>query len=169
MATYKKGFKKQNTELLLLKTIVAIIVAVILVVAVAFIYDSVTKWKDYSNYSSIEKYEDAFALKDANQQAIIDYVIYVYSDTNEGSINIKNDVLKIANKLDDDFFFLLNTSTVEGENADFLEVIQRTTVSTPMIIVVNDGEVEELFVGSTAVINILTQIQNNTYAPFIEE
>ncbi|MDD3712608.1 MAG: hypothetical protein PHZ28_03825 [Candidatus Izemoplasmatales bacterium] len=169
MATYKKGFKKQNTELLLLKTIVAIIVAVILVVAVAFIYDSVTKWKDYSNYSSIEKYEDAFALKDANQQAITDYVIYVYSDTNEGSINIKNDVLKIANKLDDDFFFLLNTSTVEGENADFLEAIQRTTVSTPMIIVVNDGEVEELFVGSTAVIDILTQIQNDTYAPFIEE
>jgi len=56
-----------------------------------------------------------------------------------------------------------------GENADFLEAIQRTTVSTPMIIVVNDGEVEELFVGSTAVIDILTQIQNNTYSPFIEE
>ncbi|MGD9761018.1 MAG: hypothetical protein AB7U52_01115 [Candidatus Izemoplasmatales bacterium] len=172
MATYKKGFKKQNTEMLLLKTIVAVIVAVILVVLVAFIYDSITKWRDYSNYDTITKYEDAFAMKDADGVELSDYVIYVYSDTCEGCVTIKNDLLKIANKFEDDKFFLMNISSMTDEDidaakVDFQEIIERT-VSTPMLITVNDGDFEELFVGSTAVVETLTLIEQNTYAPFLD-
>ena len=172
MATYKKGFKKQNTEMLLLKTIVAVIIAVILVVLVAFIYDSMTKWRDYSNYETITKYEDAFAMKDADGVELSDYVIYVYSDTCEGCQTIKNDLLKIANKFDDDKFFLMNISKMTGEDleakqADFLEIIERT-MATPMLVTVNDGNFEELFVGSTTVVQTLASIEENTYAPFLE-
>ena len=173
MATYKKGFKKQNTEMLLLKTIVAVIVAVILIVAIAFIYDSMTKWRDYSNYDTITKYEDAFAMKDAEGVELSDYVIYVYSDTCEGCQTIKDDLLKIANKFDDDKFFLMNISKMTGEEleakqADFLEIIERTSVATPMLVTVNDGNFEELFVGSTTVVQTLASIEENTYAPFLE-
>ncbi|MFA7075173.1 MAG: hypothetical protein WC152_00685 [Candidatus Izemoplasmatales bacterium] len=168
MATYKKGFKKQNAETLLLKTIVAIIAAVILVVLVAFIYGSMTKWKDYNNYNSIDKYADAFDMKDANDQAISDYVIYVYSDNCEGCDNIRNDVLRLANKLGENEFFLMNISNVEDESEDFLETIDKTSVQTPMLIIVNDGEFEELFSGSVSVVDVLKTIEDNTYAPFLD-
>jgi len=170
MATYKKGFKKQNSELLLLKTIVAIIVAVILIVAVAFIYDSLTKWRNYGNYQAVEDYSVVFDMKDEADQEILDYVIYVYSNTCENCVNIKNDVLRIASKLNrgEDVFFLLNASNINGENDDFLETIEQTMILTPMLIVVKDGVYYEKFTGSTAVLTVLESIQNDTYEPFNE-
>ena len=168
MATYKKGFKKQNSEMLLLKTIVVIIVSVILIVAIAFIYDLATKWRNYNNYDTIAEYADVFDLKDDTEQELSDYVIYVYSTTNESSADIKNDVLKLGNKLDDDMFFLLNTAAIEGETDDFLDTIEQTNIPTPMLIIVKDGEFYELFVGSTAVVNTLDLIKDGDYEPFNE-
>ena len=168
MATYKNGFKKQNTELLLLKTIVAIIVAVILIVAVAFIYDSMTKWRDYNNYEKVENYEDAFSLKDDADQDLSDYVIYVYSDNNtcESCDLIRNDLLKLANRLDENTFFLLDVNNIDGEEAAFLDTIERTAIAKPMLVIVNDGEFYELSVGSEAVLNTMELIEEGNYTPF---
>ncbi len=168
MATYKNGFKKQNTELLLLKTIVAIIVAVILIVVVAFIYDSMTKWRDYNNYETVENYEDAFSLKDDADQELFDYVIYVYSNNNtcESCDLIRNDLLKLANRLDENTFFLLDVNNVDGEQADFLDTIERTAIAKPMLVIVNDGEFYELSVGSEAVLNTMKLIEEGNYTPF---
>lgn len=169
MATYKKGFKKQNSELLLLKTIVVIIVTVIIIVAAAFIYDSVTKWKNYDNYEAVADYSVVFDMKDESEQAIDDYVVYVYSATCESCGNIKNDVLKLARKLEDDNkFFLLNTGSIEGETDDFLETIEQTQLATPMLVVIKDGEFYELFVGSTSVLTTLESIEDGNYQPFNE-
>lgn len=168
MATYKKGFKKQNSEMLLLKTIVVIIVSVILIVAVAFVYDSVTKWKNYNNYEAVADYADVFQMKDDAEIELDDYVIYVYSTTCESCATIKNDVLKIGNKLDENTFFLLDTGAIEGESDDFLETVERTSIATPMLVVVNDGEFYELFVGSTAVLDTLSLIEEGNYTPFNE-
>jgi hypothetical protein len=168
MATYKKGFKKQNSEMLLLKTIVAIILAVVAMVMIAFIYDSVTKWKNYNNYTDIGKYEDVFNLKDEEEQAIGNYVVYVYSDTCEACATIRNDLLRLANRMNkqSEVFFLLNTSKATGESDDLLETIERTQILTPMLIVVVDGEFEEVFVSSTNVLNAIESIEKGTYEPF---
>ena len=42
MATYSKGYKKQNPELLVLKVIVGVIIAVGILMLIAFIYDKAT-------------------------------------------------------------------------------------------------------------------------------
>ena len=147
MAVYKKGFKKQNTEMLLLKTIVVIVATVILAVLIAFVYDATTKWRNYSNYDNVAKYENAFELKGDDGLKLSNYVIYVYSNNNESSKKIKNDVWKVARKLDKNTFYLLNIDTAEGEKDDFLEIIERTSIAVPMLITVTDGKYKELFVG----------------------
>lgn len=177
MATYKKGFKKQNTEMLLLKTIVVIIVSVILVVAIAFVYDAFTKWQDYKSYDQVESYAEVFQLKDDAEVELGDYVIYVYSDTCISCKENKNDILKLGNKLDENMFFLLNSSTLtttDSQNqtlpayTSFLETINKTSIPTPMLVVVVNGNFEEIHVGPTAVINTLTSIKEGTYEPFNE-
>ncbi len=170
MATYKKGYKKQNSEMLLLKTIVVIIVSVILIVAIAFIYDLTTSWKNYNSYTSVADYSDVFDLKDADEVELDNYVVYVYSTTCESCSSIRNDVLKMANKInsESEVFFLLNTADIEGESDDFLDTINQTQLLTPMLVVVVDGEFEEVFINSVNVVNALESIEAGTYAPFNE-
>lgn len=170
MATYKKGFKKQNSEMLLLKTIVVIIVSVILIVAVAFIYDSITRWKNYNSYTFVEDYKDAFVMKDDDGNAISDYVIYVYSNTCQNCTNIKSDVLRIGNRLNrgDDMFFLLNVSSVKGDSGAFLTTIQQSQIATPMLVVVSGGTFTEIVTGSSSVVSLLEQIRDGLYLPFNE-
>jgi competence protein ComGC len=177
MATYKKGFKKQNTEMVLLKTIVVVIVSVILLVAIAFLYNTVTRWQDYKSYDQVENYADVFQMKDDAEVELGDYVIYVYSDTCLSCKENKNDILRLGNKLDENVFFLLNSSTLatsDSENnklpayTSFLETIGRDPIPTPMLVVVVNGNFEEIHVGPTAVINTLTSIEEGTYEPFNE-
>jgi hypothetical protein len=170
MATYKKGYKKQNSEMLLLKTIVVIIVSVILIVAVAFIYDLTTSWNNYNNYDSVADYSEVFDLKDEEEVEIDNYLVYVYSNTCESCASIQRDVLKIADKLnsDSEMFFLVNTSDIEGESDDFLDTINQTQLLTPMLVVVVDGEFEEVFIGSTNVVDAMESMEAGTYAPFNE-
>lgn len=170
MATYKKGYKKQNSEMLLLKTIVVIIVSVIVIVAIAFIYDLTTSWNNYNNYDNVADYSEVFDLKDEEEVEIDNYLVYVYSNTCESCASIKRDVLKIADKLnsDSDMFFLVNTSDIEGESDDFLDTINQTQLLTPMLVVVVDGEFEEVFIGSTNVVDAMESIEAGTYGPFNE-
>jgi len=106
-------------------------------------------------------------MKDENGEEISDYVIYLYSNTCESCDRIKNDVLKIGNKLNrgDDMFFLLNTSNIEGDSNLLINVIDSSIV-TPMIIIVKNGEYYEKFTGSTLVLSILESIQKSTYEPY---
>ncbi|PKK94742.1 MAG: hypothetical protein CVV60_04920 [Tenericutes bacterium HGW-Tenericutes-5] len=177
MATYKKGFKKQNTEMLLLKTIVVVIVSVILLVAIAFVYNAVTKWQDYKSYDQVENYADVFQMKDDADVELGDYVIYVYSDTCLSCKENKNDILRLGNKLDENIFFLLNSATLTTKDSEnntlpaytsFLETIGKDQIPTPMLVVVVNGNFEEIHVGPTAVINTLTSIEEGTYEPFNE-
>ena len=177
MATYKKGFKKQNTEMLLLKTIVVVIVSVILLVAIAFVYNAVTKWQDYKSYDQVENYADVFQMKDDADVELGNYVIYVYSDTCLTCKENKNDILRLGNKLDENVFFLLNSSTLTTRDTEnntlpaytsFLETIGKDQIPTPMLVVVVNGNFEEIHVGPTAVINTLTSIEEGTYEPFNE-
>ena len=177
MATYKKGFKKQNTEMLLLKTIVVVIVSVILLVAIAFVYNAVTKWQDYKSYDQVENYADVFQMKDDADVELGNYVIYVYSDTCLTCKENKNDILRLGNKLDENIFFLLNSATLTTKDSEnntlpaytsFLETIGKDQIPTPMLVVVVNGNFEEIHVGPTAVINTLTSIEEGTYEPFNE-
>ena len=175
MATYKKGFKKQNTNMLLLKTIIVVIVSVIVLVVAAFIYNSITKWQDYKSYEQVENYADVFQMKDEAEVELGNYVIYVYSDTCLSCKENKNDILRIGNKLDENMFFLLNSSTLTTKDAEnqtlpaytsFLDTIGKDQIPTPMLVVVVNGNYEEIHVGPTAVINTLTSINEGTYEPF---
>ncbi|MFA5720022.1 MAG: hypothetical protein WC939_03075 [Acholeplasmataceae bacterium] len=174
MATYKKGYKKQNTELMLLKTIIAIIASVVLIVAIAFIYDALTKWSNYSSYPSIENYEDVFEMKDEDENEIMDYVIYIYSNNSETSSDIKKDVLKLGRSInkENDMFFLIDSGNITSDEEaefgeeEFLDTINRDRILTPMIVVVNDGEFHQAYYGSTDVLETLESIEDGTYEPF---
>ncbi|MDY0138363.1 MAG: thioredoxin family protein [Candidatus Izemoplasmatales bacterium] len=164
MATYKKGYKKQNSEILLLKTIVIIIISVILIVGIAFIIGSMTSWKNYSSYNTIDDYSKVFDMETEDEEPILDYIVYLYSDRCESCKDIRNDVLGVAKDLEKDEFYLLNIASVEGESDEFLETIGKTTVSTPTLVVVKDGEFYEVFVGSNDISDVLELIEDGTYS-----
>jgi len=171
MATYKKGFKKQNAETVLLKVIMGIILSVFALVAVAFIVNTVNQWKEYSYYTSITEYDGIFTYDNGGDTALEDYVVYLYSEGCTNCTAIKTDVLGIGNKLnkDGDFFFIANVDNMtdsETNLADFLATINEIEIGTPMLIVVANGEFNAVYSGSTDVVNILESIQDGTYAAF---
>ena len=175
MATYKKGFKKQNSETVLLKIIIGIIIAVFAFVIVAFVYDATTQWKDYSEYTQITEYADIFDYTNGGDEALEDYVIYFYSDNCPNCANVKNDVLRDGNRInkDGEMFFLANADQMvdtDTELDDFLDIIDvaSTEYGTPLLLVVVDGEFSAVFVGSSDVVEAIDSIEAGTYEGFNE-
>ena len=171
MATYKKGYKKQNSEQVLLKVIVSIILAVFALVAIVWIYDAATKWKNYDYYTQVTEYDGIFDYTNGTDVELEDYVIYFYSDTCENCAIAKADVLALARKINrgDEQFFIANTAnmTDETDSLDaFLETIDLTQMVTPLLIIVIDGEFYEVQTGTTSVISALEGIENGDYADF---
>jgi len=180
MATYKRGYKKQNTETILLKIIVGIIIAVFGFVAIAMIYDATTEWKNYDNYTLITKYDGITEYKNGGDQALQDYVVYFYSDTCENCKTIKNDALRAGNKLNKDTeqFFLANVDTMDDKDTQmdpFLESVGLTSVAnqpntfgTPALMVVVNGEVYDVYVGAASVTQALEDLVNGNIDGFGE-
>ncbi|MBN2876389.1 MAG: hypothetical protein JXL85_01930 [Bacilli bacterium] len=173
MATYKRGYKKQNSETVLLKVIIGIIVAVFAFVALAFVYDAVTKWRSYDYYTTITEYEGIFEYTNGGDEALEDYVVYFYSDTCSNCKDIKNSVLKDGNRLnrDGEMFFLANTGTMTDEDAQlagFLDEIGEQELGTPMLVVVANGEFYGVYMGSTLVSETMDSISSGTFDAFNE-
>jgi thiol:disulfide interchange protein len=171
MATYKKGYKKQNSEQVLLKVIVSIIISVFALVAIVWIYDSVTKWQNYEYYTQITEYDGIFDYTDETDTELQDYVVYFYSDSCVNCQEAKSVVLSIARKINrgEEQFFIANTGSMtdETESLDaFLEDIDLTQMVTPLLIIVIDGEFYEVHTGTTDVISALEGIENGDYADF---
>ncbi|MDA3931584.1 MAG: hypothetical protein PF513_02475 [Tenericutes bacterium] len=172
MATYKKGYKKENPQLAILKTIVAILVAVGIFLLIAFIYDKSTDWKDYSSYEHIETYDKVLTNNDGN------YVVYFYSETCSACSEIKDEVLGSINDInkDSDLFYFADTASIyaaevgDGEEQftkdDLAAVINIEEILTPMMVVVVDGQFEEVIQGRLNIRDFLDQVENDTYAPF---
>ena len=114
MATYKKGYKKRNTETILLKIIISIIITVFAFVAVAFVYDTTTQWKDYDNYTTITKYDGILQYKNGGDEPLDDYVVYFYYDTCSNCVKIKNDALNDGHKINKgtEQFFIANIKSM---------------------------------------------------------
>ncbi|QLY40509.1 hypothetical protein HF295_06445 [Hujiaoplasma nucleasis] len=174
MATYTKGYKKQNSQLMLLKITLGVIGAVAILLLAAFIYDKSTDWKDYSSYDHLETYDQVLSQ---NQE---DYVVYFYS-TNTTSQDIKEDVLKVLNDLrKEDMTYLVEYSTetfkqrpVEDDETAYtrqslLDDLDIDSITAPMIVVVANGELEEVILGTVNINKFLISIENDTYAPFNE-
>ncbi len=172
MATYTKGYKKQNPQLTLLKIIIGIFATVALLLLAAFIYDKSTDWKDYTSYDHLDTYDQVLS------QDQEDYVVYFYS-TNTISLDIKEDVLKVLNDLNkDDMVYLVENSTdtfkekpvIDEENAysrdDLLADLDVESITAPMIVVVANGQLEEVIVGTVNINKFLQAIENDTYAAF---
>ncbi len=171
MATYKKGFKKQNSEQVLLKVIVSIIVSVMLFIAIIFIYDAVSRWKDYDSYTNITEYSGIFDYTNGGTEELQDYVVYFYSTSCVNCENAKLDVLKAGNKINkgDDMFFIANADEMTDTDtflASFLAEIDITAMQTPLLMVVVDGEFYEVFTGTTSVTDALDSIEAGTYEAF---
>lgn len=170
MATYKKGYKKENPETVLLKVIIGIIVMVFLLVGVLYIYDISTKWRSYDNYTTLTSYGTLFDVTDDDSEEIDNYVVYIYS-SNESSSDAQIDVLREAKKIngDSEMFFLLDSESedlTDSADSDFLDTIGEDMMSYPMLIVVVDGEFYEASVGTTALLETLESIEEGTYEPF---
>lgn len=173
MAKYKSGYKKENPQLAVLKTIIAIVGAVLLLIVAAFIYDKATDWNDYSSYDHLETYNQVLGQTDE------DYVVYFYSLTSTTTREIKEDVLKALNDYDKNgVVYLVNTAdfteaaVAEGESA-YTEALLQTAlgvdeITTPMIVTVADGSFEEVITGSLNITDFLDELSDGTYAPFVE-
>lgn len=172
MATYKKGFKKQNPQLTVLKTIIAIIASVAVLLLVAFIYDKATEWKDYKSYEHIETYDKVLTMDEDN------YVVYFYSKGCPTCAEIKEDVLKSISKENkkDDLFYLADALMIKdkpkvGEvaaykKADLIAALGIQEISTPMMVVVADGKFKEVILGKLKIEEFMDKINDNTYQPF---
>lgn len=173
MATYSKGYKKQNTETVLLKVIIGVIAAVFVFVAIAFIFDSTTKWKEYDYFTNITEVEGITEYTNGGSEALEDYVVYFYANDCVNCSDIKTDVLKAGNKInkDSEMFFLANTDSLTDltdELSDFLSLVGETELGTPMLLVISDGEVYEAYMGSSAVSENIELIANGEHAAFID-
>jgi len=172
MATYKKGYKKQNPQLTLLKTILAIIATVIVLVLVAFVYDKATDWRDYNSYNHLETYDQVL------DQEKEDYVVYFYSETCPTCQDIKRDVLEVLNDEDKDNnnVYLVDTNNLsqsavgEGEEAytdtNLTEDLGIESISTPLFVVVSNGEFEEVIKGPVSIDDFLEALASDSYNPF---
>ncbi|MFP4478177.1 MAG: hypothetical protein ACLFPM_01945 [Candidatus Izemoplasmatales bacterium] len=172
MATYKKGYKKEDPRLTIIKTFVAILVAVGIFLLIAFIYDKATDWKDYRSYEHIQTYDQVLANNNE------DYVVYFYSNTCPACDEIKEDVLGSINDInkDRDLFYLVDTADisvreVEDEENEFTKddleaALGIEEILTPMMVVVVDGQFEEVIQGKINIRDFLEQVENGTYEPF---
>jgi len=172
MATYAKGFKKQTSELILLKIIVGIIGAVLLIVLAVFLYDLTVSIGSYDDYTHITKYDDILTQLDEDDEQLQDYIIYFYNDDCINCSAIQKDALRLVariNRNETVVFFVNTTEITEATTGDrdaFLGDINESSVRTPMLVVVNDGEFETTAVGSADVLALLTTVKNGDYDPF---
>ncbi len=171
MATYKKGYKKQNPETILLKIIIGIIIGVFAFVGAAIIYDKTTEWKTYDYFTSITEYDGIFEYDNGEEEALEDYVVYFYATGCENCADIQNSILKDGKRInrDGEMFFLANVDSMtdEDENLeDFLDEIGETELGTPMMIVIVDGEFYEAFIGSSDCEEMMDTIADGDYEPF---
>lgn len=177
MATYVKGFKKQKSDQILLKVIVALIAVVILVVGTAFIYDLATDIGDYTDFTNehILTYDKILTQKDAENAQLQDYIVYLYKSDDEDCLAIQKEVLTLAEKINKDskviFFVDLAkvASTNSGDDDDFLLAIDRSSVflnQAPMLVSVADGVFNSAYVGTADVLEVINQVESNTYTPF---
>jgi hypothetical protein len=168
MATYKKGYKKQSSDQVLLKVIVGIIISVVVLVGVVFIYDASTKWKEYDNYTHVTEYADIFDLTDGDGNELNDYVVYLYdgSGSCENCNAAKNDMLKYGSRLDDNQFFLADINDMTDDDTaldDFLAELDRTDLVYPLLVIVIDGEYYDYVSGYPYVVNSIQSIQEGDY------
>ena len=180
MATYKKGYKKESTEQVLLKVILGIIVAVLVFVGVVFIYDAASKWRNYDNYTHITEYAEITDFTNGEEDPLEDYIVYFYSLSASGGCEycaeIKDDVLKLASKINrgSEDFFLVNTSEMTDASTEYEGFVSELdsvydqlleSIYTPSIAIFVDGELHEYIV-SADLLETLESIEQGTYEPF---
>lgn len=172
MATYAKGFKKQASEMMLLKIIVGIIGAVLLVVLVVFLYDLSVSVGSYDDYTHITKYDDILTQVDAESAPLQDYIIYFYNDECASCGEIQKAALRLVARINNDatVVFFVNTAEITeatpGDRDAFLGDVNLSSMRTPMLVVVNDGDFEETAIGKEAVLALLQEVKTGDYAPF---
>jgi thiol-disulfide isomerase/thioredoxin len=171
MATYKKGYKKQTSDQLLLKLIFGIVVSVVLIVVVALLYNLVFTTRSYDDFDQVTTYATVYTQQDANKVQIPDYLVYFYNETNTTCQSIKDDVLKLASeaKKNGTIIFFVNTANTTDDDAeldDFVLGLDLSSMKIPMVVVVKDGTFYEKFINADPVISVLTDVKNSDYTPF---
>lgn len=171
MATYKKGFKKTTPEQRLLQVIVGIIITVFAIIAAVFIYDLAGGSRQYDDFTHLTKYETILTQVDDEDVQLQDYVVYFYSNTCVACESVKAKILRLTNRINKDaeIVFLANTTDItdtETKKDWFLDQILEPSLYTPSIVVIANGQFEEIVVGADEVVALLDQINDGTYAPF---
>ncbi len=176
MATYKKGYKKEKGDKILLKVFVSIFVSVFLIVGIAWVYHSLTAWKDYDHYTALTTYSDISNQTTADNG---NYVVYLYDPNNVNCQEIKNKVFHYGRRIQSasDNFFIANTAQIatEAQNnndttslPNFLASIDQsgTSVLVPSIVVYVDGQFQGFYKETDTILNTLDEINDGTFAPF---
>lgn len=172
MATYKRGFVRQTPDQVLLKAIVIIIISVFVIVAFAWIYSALTTTREYTDYTAIEDYSDIYNQLDSGV-LVPEYLVYFYSDTCQSCELIKQDALKLVDKAQKAgipvyFVDTANATDTDGAKAAFLLDIDESSLRTPTIVSIVNGEYADKFIGTDEVLQILSDVIDEIYAPFNE-
>jgi hypothetical protein len=176
MATYAKGFKKEQEHTLLLKVIVGLIILVLVVVGIAYLSDALTNLGDYDDYSDqhITTYGTILTQKDDQAVQLQNYVVYFYNADQDDCIAMQKEVLRIAAKLNKDaeviFFVDLDAITEDTAASDaFLDAIGKTQTFlglSPMLISVADGVFNTAYSDDATILDVLHQVEAGNYTPF---
>lgn len=177
MATYAKGFKKQQPDQLLLKAIVAMIAIVLLAVGAAYIYDLATDIGNYTDFKDqhIATYDAILTQKDDASVQLQNYIVYFYKSDDAECLDIQKKVLQYAEKInkDSEVIFFVDLAAVKATNAedddDFLVAIGQGNAwlnKAPMLVSVADGVFNAQYNGTEDVLDVLEQVEAGSYTPF---
>jgi len=144
----------------------------VFIVLSVFVYDLLTVSANYDDYTHITKYNEVLTQKDASQVQVQDYLIYFYNDACAACNEIKPESLDLVDDInaDGNVVFFVNTADITeataGDRDALLAAIDKSSIQTPMVIVVANGVFYEYKVGSVDVLALLDQVKLGTYTPF---
>jgi hypothetical protein len=158
--------------MILLKVIIGVIGVVLFTVLVAYLYDVWSDVGNYDDWTHIDAYDEVLTQVDEVAVQIQDYVIYFYSDECVKCGEIQRDALRLVARINknDTVVYFVNTAEIkedtDGDQDLFLGEVNLSSIRTPMLVVVDEGEFRETAVGTAAVLDLLRDVKSGDYAPF---
>jgi thiol-disulfide isomerase/thioredoxin len=150
MANRKVYKKKQDN---FLRNALIVFGSIFMVLTVVFIVSSMNELK-YDDFEHLQTYEE-FDNKPEQK-----YAVYLYSEECGYCIQIKNKLLNFADSNESDLkVYFIDIYSVSGNST----VLPSQVTGTPSLIVIEDGNVVDVFGGSEDIPAFIDDINNGEY------
>lgn len=155
MSTYKRKGNDDRFFTYLLVGFGGVIVALIIGLLV---YNIINREYDYDEFQRIGSFQ---AVNDMEEDQ---YLVYFYGEYCNHCQDIKQQVLKFANKNDAEItVYLMESGSTTGINNIVSPITDKPMNGTPSMIVVIDGIIVDIAVGADDIPTLLNDIDEGTY------